>query len=65
MNTVGPAPDSSRPRPRLVQVSFVLGDGTTIPYRAEMGEVLKFDHTEKLLEALRDRQWIGLEVIDW
>ncbi|HKW93969.1 MAG TPA: hypothetical protein VJX92_18910 [Methylomirabilota bacterium] len=44
-------------------IIFVLGDGSTVPYKGEMGEVLRLPYPRALLDMLAAGNWMGVEVI--
>ena len=45
-----------------IRIAFVLGDGTTVEYTGELGEVVRLPYPEQLLERLRAGHWMGVEV---
>jgi len=57
---LGMRPD---PNPEQLEVAFVLGDGTLIPYTSHVGEVLHLADPERVLEGLRQGRWVGLKVV--
>lgn len=64
MSDLGPDPANAPPAPLPIRIGFVLGDGSVISYRGQLGEVLRFGEPEQLLEALRKQHWMGVEITD-
>jgi hypothetical protein len=56
--------DAAGPQPRIVKLALVLGDGSTIDYRVELGEVARLPFPEQLLATLRDQHFVGFQVTE-